>query len=101
MWEAFEGFNGGLSIGSRKHFDKIYAEYIVLINISENELLEMVFWLHGASRRYKLLINKEQYIMSMFIHQTREAELKSKMSQIQNEKKSKQKQKKCTQIYKT
>ena len=57
MREALEGFKGGLQIGGRRITNLRYADDIILIATSEDDLQELVKRVHEASRKYDLLIN--------------------------------------------
>jgi len=57
MRKALEGFKGGLQIGDRRITNLRYADDIILITTSEDELQELVKRVHEASRKYDLLIN--------------------------------------------
>ena len=60
MRETTEGFEGGLQIGGRRISNLRYADDIVLIATSAQELQTLVNHLNIVSKRYDLLINAEK-----------------------------------------
>jgi len=57
MRYALEGFDGGFKIGERRVTNLRYADDIVLIAGSEEELQELISRLHGAARMVGMKIN--------------------------------------------
>ena len=60
MMETLDGFQGGLQIGGRMITNRVYADDIILLAISEAELRELVDHLDRVSRKYSLLINVDK-----------------------------------------
>jgi len=58
--EALDGYNGGVQIGGRLLTNLRYADDIVLVACSEDELHELVNRLDRVSSRYNLMINIEK-----------------------------------------
>ena len=55
MRETLDGFQRGLEIGGRMITNLRYADDIILLAISEEELQELVDRIDRVSRRYSLL----------------------------------------------
>jgi len=60
MRETIEEFEGGLQIGGRRISILMYADEIVLIATSTQELQTLVNRVNIVSKRYDLLINAEK-----------------------------------------
>ena len=60
MREALEDFEGGIAVGGRKISNLRYADDIVLLARSEEELQELVKRVENAGKKYGLMINTEK-----------------------------------------
>src|SRR6201996_1350036 len=60
MRKALEGFKGGVSIGGRKICNLRYADDIVLLASSIEELQELVSRISRIGKEYNLLINSSK-----------------------------------------
>ena len=60
MREALDGYTGGLQIGGHRISNLRYADDIVLVATSQQDLQDLVDRLHRFSGKYGLLLNKEK-----------------------------------------
>ena len=60
MREALDGYNGGVQIRGRLLTNLRYADDILLVACSKDELQELVNRLDRVSSRYNLMINIEK-----------------------------------------
>jgi len=57
MWKALQGFSGGFRIGGRTISNLMYADDIVLLETSPEELQQLVSRVERAAKEYNMLIN--------------------------------------------